>query len=134
MRRVELVGVDVEAHAVALDDEVVHAGQRVEPVGGPASSASIDVRVRWRSSASVPVSTRAAGADDADPVAQRLDLGQDVAGQQHRAALVACSSMHSLNTASISGSRPEVGSSSISSSTSEASAATRATFCRLPLE
>ena len=42
--------------------------------------------------------------------------------------------MHCWNTDSISGSRPEVGSSSSSSSASEASAATSATFCRLPLE
>ena len=32
---------------------------------------------------------RAAGADDAHPIAERLDLGEDVARQQHRAALVA---------------------------------------------
>ena len=44
------------------------------------------------------------------------------------------SSMHSRKTSSISGSRPDVGSSSSSSSTSDASAATSATFCRLPFE
>ena len=49
---------------------------------GPARR-SPTVRVRWRSSASVPLSTVRPAADDADPVAQRLDLGQDVAGQQH---------------------------------------------------
>jgi hypothetical protein len=43
-------------------------------------------------------------------------------------------SMHSWNCASISGSRPEVGSSITYSSTSDASAATSATFCRLPFE
>ena len=32
-------------------------GSPASPVGGPASSAGIEVRVRWRSSASVPVST-----------------------------------------------------------------------------
>ena len=40
----------------------------------------------------------------------------------------------SWNTISINGSRPDVGSSSRYSSTSEANAATSATFCRLPLE
>ena len=40
----------------------------------------------------------------------------------------------SWKTDSISGSSPDVGSSRISSSALEASAATRATFCRLPLE
>ncbi len=44
------------------------------------------------------------------------------------------SRMTSWKTTSISGSSPEVGSSSSSSSASEASAATSATFCRLPLE
>ena len=42
--------------------------------------------------------------------------------------------MHAWNTDSMSGSRPEVGSSSSNSCTSEASAATMATFCRFPLE
>ena len=41
---------------------------------------------------------------------------------------------HSRNVSSMSGSRPLVGSSSRKSSTREASAATSATFCRLPLE
>ena len=44
------------------------------------------------------------------------------------------SRMQSWNTASMSGSRPDVGSSRISSSASEARAATSATFCRLPFE
>ena len=94
------------------------------------------VRVRWRSSASVPRLDGAAGADDAHPVAQRLDLGEDVAGQQHRAALGRGSSrmqllehrLHQRVEARTSARRGR------SSSTSEASAATRATFCRLPLE
>ncbi len=48
----------------------------------------------------------------------------------------ASSRMQAWNSASINGSRPEVGSSRSSSSTSSsgaASAATSATFCRLPL-
>ena len=44
------------------------------------------------------------------------------------------SSTHARNTSSMSGSSPDVGSSRISSSTSAASAATSATFCRLPFE
>ena len=44
------------------------------------------------------------------------------------------SAMHSRNAASISGSSPEVGSSRMSSSTSEARAAISATFWRLPFE
>ena len=32
-RRAEVVGVDLEAHPVALDDEVVHAGESVETGG-----------------------------------------------------------------------------------------------------
>ena len=62
-------------------------GRASSPVAGRTVSATTEVRVRWRSSASVPVCTVAAAADDAHPVAQRLDLGEDVAGQQHRAAL-----------------------------------------------
>ena len=58
MRLVEVAGVDVEARAVVLDVEVVHARERVEAVGGSRTvSTAIEVRVRWRSSASVPVST-----------------------------------------------------------------------------
>ena len=108
----------------------VQAGRRRS-----ASSAATEVRVRCRSSASVPVSTVRPARMMRHPVAQRLDLGEDVARQQHGAAARrATSSMHSRNTSSISGSRPDVGSSRTSSSTSEASAATSATFCRLPLE
>ena len=49
-------------------------------------SAVIDVRVSWRSSLQRPGLLRTAGADDAHPVAQRFDLGEDVARQQHGAA------------------------------------------------
>ena len=44
------------------------------------------------------------------------------------------SATQSLNTCSISGSSPDVGSSSTSRSTSAENAATSATFCRLPFE
>ena len=59
----------------------VEAGRRAAP-----SRPSIDVRVRWRSSESVPVSTVLPGADDRHAVAQLLDLGEDVAREQHRPA------------------------------------------------
>ena len=70
------------ARPVPVDLQVVHAGRARSPSRRCAVSPSIEVRVRWRSSASVPVSTVRPGADDAHPVAQRLDLGEDVAGQQ----------------------------------------------------
>ena len=50
--------------------------------------------------------------DDGDPVAQRLDLGEDVAGEQHAASRGTQLLDASWKTASISGSSPEVGSSS----------------------
>ena len=133
---VEVVGVDVEARAAVLDLQVVHARQRRRArSAGRVVSTAIDVRVRWRSSASVPVSTVRPARMMRHAVAQRLDLGEDVAREQHGAALAAhlarCSRW---KTASISGSRPDVGSSRISSSASEASAATSATFWRLPFE
>ena len=57
-----------------------------ERVGRAARSrAVIDVRVMRRSSSSVPALLGRPGTDDAHPVAQRLDLGEDVARQQHRA-------------------------------------------------
>ena len=74
------------------------------------------------------------GAHDAEAVAQRLDLRQDVARQQDRATSIASSSRQRRKTASINGSSPDVGSSSTNSSASDASAATSATFWRLPLE
>ena len=62
----------------------MHAG--VASPSAALSSASIVVRVRWRSSASVPVSTVRPARMMRDAVAQRLDLGEDVAGEQDRAA------------------------------------------------
>ena len=44
-------------------------------------------RVRCRSSAQGAALLRVAHADDAQPIAQRFDLGQDVAGEQHRSSL-----------------------------------------------
>ena len=65
------------------------AAGRARPRAASPARRAIDVRVRWRRSARVPDSTQRPGADDADPVAQPLDLGQDVAAQQHGVAVVA---------------------------------------------
>ena len=70
-------------------DQVVDAGQAAQRLGRRASSAAIEVRVRCRRSARVPVSTHRPAADDADPVAEPLHLGQDVAAQQHGVPVVA---------------------------------------------
>ena len=65
-------------------------------------------------------------------VGERLGLAEDVTAQQNRAACLAVL-VHALEKrASMSGSSPEVGSSSSSNGTSLARAATRATFWRLP--
>ena len=109
-------------------------GNWSRPTGGRPRSAAIEVRVRWRRLASVPDSTtrparmivtRSQSASTSD----RMWLDSRTVRPLWRS-----SSMHSRNTASISGSSPDVGSSRISSSTSEASAEISATFCRLPLE
>ena len=90
--------------------------------------------MRWRSSASVPDSTMRPA---------RMMLTRSHSASTSARMWLDSSTVrplwrfvgdHSRKAASISGSRPEVGSSSSSSSTSEASAAIRATFWRLPLE
>ena len=124
-----------QLHPRAVDAQVVHAGQ-VGQAGGAAGQLGVtDVRCRWRSSASVPVSTvrpsrmivtRSHSAstsarmwlDSSTVRPASRSLGDALAGRPPPSA----------------GRGPEVGSSSSSSSTSEASAATSATFCRLPLE
>ena len=74
-------------------------------------------------------------AQDADPVAQRLDLAEDVRGQEHRlAARRGPRATQWRNACSISGSSPLVGSSSISRSARVISAAIRISFWRLPFE
>jgi len=73
---------------------------------------------------SVPVSTIFAFLDDANPVTERLNFGEDVgsiAGRVLPARLI--SATHSRKVASIKGSKPDVGSSRMKSSTSEARAA-----------
>lgn len=89
---VELVGVDLEADAVALAPPDRLGGQAVD-AGEGSQSVGRTGRPRSRSSAT-----------------------------------------QLWKTSSISGSSPEVGSSRMSRSTSEAKAATRATFWRFPLE
>ena len=90
-QRVELVGVDLAADPGAailtgVQHEIMHARQPVEP-GHRAGQLGRD-----RRAGQVPQPGQRAGldgaarSDDRHPVAQRLDLGQDVARQQDRAA------------------------------------------------
>ena len=134
---VELAGVDAELRACAVDaSEVVHPGQvaRVPAARG----AVLDGDRRTGEVAQLGEGAGLHGpavADDRHPVAERLDLGEDVAGQQHGAAVgaqlgddVLEDRLHQRVEARRSARRAG------SSSTSEANAATSATFCRLPLE
>ncbi len=102
--------------------------------GSPSTTAVTDERVRWRRSSSVPDST-------ARPPRMIVTVSQTFStslrmwldsSTEVPAALA--SRTCSVNTASMRGSRPDVGSSSTSRSTWETNAATSATFCRLPLE
>jgi len=83
----EVIGIDFEADVGAVDLEAVHTGQVRQAVGG-----ALDLR-RDRRAGEVPQLGERASLrhtshpDDAQPVAQRFDLGQDVAGEQHRSAL-----------------------------------------------
>ncbi len=102
--------------------------------GTSTSSAVTDVRVRWRSSASDPDCTvRPARmietSSHSASTSARMWLDSNTVRPSRRT-----SRMHRWNSDSISGSRPDVGSSSTSSSARDASAAIRATFWRLPLE
>ena len=124
--KLDPVAVDLQAVDAGGVSRVGRARRQLGGDRGPREVAQLGERTRLHG---------APGADDRDVVAQRLDLGQDVARQQHGATLVLRTSrMHRWNSASISGSRPDVGSSSTSSSAREARAAIRATFWRLPLE
>src|SRR4051812_38784799 len=84
----EPLGVDFEHRPVALDDDVVNAVQSVE------ASRSTRQLGSDRRSCEVPelckgaALDRAAVPDNADAVAQALDLSQHVAGQQYRVPLV----------------------------------------------
>ena len=114
--------------------QVVHsrAGRRAQPSGRDVSTTTV-VWVRWRSSSKCPFGG-AAGPDDRDPIAQRLDLGEDVAGQQYGPARIAQLADDVLEDHLHQ--RVETGGRLVQqiSSTSEANAATSATFCRLPFE
>ena len=109
-------------------------GSWSRPSGSRSVSTVIDVRVRWRSSDSVPVSTvlparMIVTRSHSFSTSARMWLESSTVRPCSR-----ISSMQDWKTASFSGSRPEVGSSSTNSSASEASAATSATFWRLPFE
>ena len=82
-------GVHLEEDPEAVDLEVVHPGEPVEPgqrphrLGGHRGAGQVP-QLGQR-----PGLDPAPGPDDAHPVAQPLDLGEDVAGEQHRAPAVA---------------------------------------------
>ena len=82
----------------------------------PSNVTSIVCALRWRSSCERPLVDQPARAQDPDAVAQRLDLAEDVRGEEHRLPALLRLATVSRNATSISGSRPLVGSSSISSS------------------
>lgn len=75
--------IDFETGYPVLDDEVVHALQRSELAD---RTSGLDGHRRAREVAQLgqrPGLDDATLPDDAHPVTQRLDLGEDVAGQQH---------------------------------------------------
>ena len=83
-------GVDVEAHLVAgRSSRPCTPGMSVEALGRPLGLGDDRGAGELAQRVERPGLHGRAGPDDAHPVAQRLDLGEDVARQQHRAALVA---------------------------------------------
>ena len=131
----EAGGLDLAAQHVVLHAQVVTPG-RSGQAGRLAGELGRDrdARARWRRSARAPLSTTRpprmiVTRSHTASTSARMWLESSTVRPSSRS-----SAMHSRNAASISGSRPDVGSSSSSSSTSEASAATSATFWRLPLE
>src|ERR1700694_2713980 len=86
-RSVEVIGIYVEAHMRAVDLEVVNTSEVGQAfrgslcLSGDRRACEVPQLVK-RASLRHP-----AQPDDAQPVAQRLDLGQDVAGKQPRAPL-----------------------------------------------
>ena len=133
----EVLGVDRQAHVGAVDEHVVRCPASLDDLGRSApsrSTACTRVRVRWRSSARLPLSTMRPARtmltrSQAFSTSLRMWLDSSTV---RPSAFRAVSSL--WKTSSMSGSSPAVGSSSTSSGTPLASAATRATFCRLPLE
>lgn len=115
----------------ALDGEVMHAGggpQRIRNAvqldgdAGPGEMSQPEQRAGLDDRADLMMLTRSHSASISD----RMWLDSSTVRPRPLGL------MQSWNTASINGSSPVVGSSMISSSTSEASAATMATFCLLP--
>ncbi len=88
-RPVETARVDQEFHVGALDAQVVHAGQRGEAVrrrgevGGDRETRQVAHLGETADLDGAPVP------DDAHAIGQRLDLGEDVAREKRRAALLA---------------------------------------------
>jgi len=97
-------------------------------LGVSATSARTLLRCRWRMASSEPVSTARPSRMIVTRCASRSTSLKMWLESSTVAPPAVCSATHSLKTCSISGSRPEVGSSRISSSDGVAKAATRATF------
>src|SRR5437867_9258395 len=108
-------------------------GRLSKPATGAFNSAVIEVRVRWRSSCRVPLCSVRPNR----MMLRRSQRASTSARMWLESSTVRpwalTSRMQSWKTASIKGSRPDVGSSRSRSSASEASAATRPTFWRFPL-
>ena len=100
----------------------------------PATSATTLLRRRCRSSAKVPLSTARPALMIVTLSARRSTSLRMWLESSTVVPAATRSARQSANSSSMSGSSPEVGSSSTSRSTSAANAATRATFWRLPLE
>ena len=89
MHGLELTSIHVEAGSRPVQHDVVDARQRLEPVE---RLRGLHRHRRPRQVAELgeaPRLDRAAEPDDRDAIAERLDLGQDVAGEKHRAARAA---------------------------------------------
>jgi hypothetical protein len=123
-----VIGVDLTADPKAVSLERVHARQPIQPdsrdgeFGGDSGTREM---AQLCQRAAVDPSTIA---DDADAIAHSLDLTEKWLDSSTVRPCARSLATSSRKTASINGSRPEVGSSSTNNSTSEASAATNTTF------
>ena len=127
----------VTSARTALAPELVrlHARQLGQRRGGPVEGDLDRLRAEVAQLGQRPLLDEAAVAQDADAIAERLDLAEDVRGQEDGlAALAWPRATVSRKATSISGSRPLVGSSRISRSARLANAATSCTFWRLPFD
>lgn len=131
---VDTLAIDLEHGAGAVGAEAVHSVEFGERPGGEAVSISIVVRVMWRSSESVPVSTMRPSRMIEMRSARASTCARMWLDRNTEVPRSVASAMTSWKTTSMSGSSPEVGSSRRSRSTSEASAEMSATFCRFPFE